>query len=502
MATRTRMDVWNLTNDEGDWPEVLVAYEEAVGRLRALDPPTGRPTNQRGWRFLAAIHGRATAAGTADTSNPLWSKCQHGSWYFLPWHRMYLLAFELIVQDILEDDTWSLPYWYALDPDDRSKAVLPPAFRDQTQPNNLRTDRRSVLANSGRPLPNRSDSVIAALEAEEFSSTEGVATFGGGERARPSFNGGERGLLEGVPHGGVHGWVGDDIDAQGNVIRQGWMGSFFTAGLDPVFWLHHANIDRLWQVWLDHDPAHVNPPPDDPAWSDTQFSFPAVGGGLVTWAIGEVLDTVALGYTYESTAAPSDVAPPAVLVPGGGPDLGLAGADMTPPPPPEVIGATADVSLASPEPVDVELVEPAAVGLGAEPGAATGARVFLRLEGITGTAAAPVYDVYMNVPPGESPADHPELRAGSLSTFGMVETSQADDVEDGSGLTAMFEITSVRDALAEQGRWDPTRVQLSFRPVAPSAPEDVAALEELATSESLEPMPADIRAARVVVIAS
>ena len=22
-----------------------------------------------------------------------------------------------------------------------------------------------------------------------------------------------------------------------------------TAGLDPIFWLHHANIDRLWEVW-------------------------------------------------------------------------------------------------------------------------------------------------------------------------------------------------------------------------------------------------------------
>ena len=28
------------------------------------------------------------------------------------------------------------------------------------------------------------------------------------------------------------------------------MGGFDTAGLDPIFWLHHANIDRLWDVWL------------------------------------------------------------------------------------------------------------------------------------------------------------------------------------------------------------------------------------------------------------
>jgi len=499
--TRTRMDVWNRTTAEGDWPEVLVAYEQAVGRLRALDPPAGAPSNPRGWRFLAAIHGLATSSGTADTSNPLWSNCQHGSWYFLPWHRMYLLAFELIVQDVLDDDTWSLPYWYAVDPDDPNKAVLPPAFRDPTPGNNLRTERRSVLANSGRPLPDLSASVIQALDADDFSSEEGVATFGGGERSRPDFNGREVGLLEGVPHGAVHSLVGNDFDAQGNPIRFGWMGSFFTAGLDPVFWLHHANIDRLWQVWLDHDPSHLNPT-DDPAWFDTDFSFPAAGGGLVTWKIGEVLDTVALGYEYESAAAPSGVAPPAVPVTAGGPDIGLAGGDMTPPPPPEVLGATTDVSLASTEPVDVELAEPAGLGLGASPGEAVEGRVYLRIEGITGTAAAPVYDVYVNVPPGEPPADHPELRAGSLSTFGVMEASQADDVHGGEGLTAAFEITSVRDALAEQGRWDPSRVQLSFAPVAPSAPEDVALLSELEESESLEPTPADLHASRVAVIAT
>ena len=97
--TRTRADVWNLTNAEGDWPDVLKAYELAVGRMRDLDPPTGKPSDPLGWRFQAAIHGLATSSGRPDTSNDLWCNCQHGSWYFLPWHRMYLAAFELIIQD-------------------------------------------------------------------------------------------------------------------------------------------------------------------------------------------------------------------------------------------------------------------------------------------------------------------------------------------------------------------------------------------------------------------
>src|SRR5829696_3498822 len=152
--TRTRNDVWNVTRAEGDWPAVLVAYERAVGLLRALDPPTGPPTNPLGWRFLAAMHGFARQNGQPDMSNPLWNNCQHGSWYFLPWHRMYLLTFESIIQDVLGDDEWSLPYWFALDPDDAGRAVLPPAFRDDTAA--LHTDQRSSSVNSGIPLPDLS----------------------------------------------------------------------------------------------------------------------------------------------------------------------------------------------------------------------------------------------------------------------------------------------------------------------------------------------------------
>ncbi|HEX2125205.1 MAG TPA: tyrosinase family protein [Thermoleophilaceae bacterium] len=489
--TRTRDDVWNLTREEGDWPAALVAYERAVALLRELDPATGPPSNPRGWRFLAAMHGLVAPDGGPDRSNELWSNCQHGSWYFLPWHRMYLMAFELVVQDVLEDDEWSLPYWYAVDPDDEEKAILPPAFREQGS--NLHTDQRSFPANAGLPLPDLSQTVIDALGAEVFSTPAGISTFGGGERATPSFNGGEIGLLEGVPHGAVHSLVGNDYDQAGNPVRFGWMGSFYTAALDPIFWLHHANIDRLWQVWLDLSPANLNPT-GDPAWADTQFSFPSADGDLHTWKISEVLDPESLGYVYASTAPPSAVAPPVAPPVAGGPDVGFGEVPVPEPLPPQVIGTTVDVPLATSEPVEVELSEPADLGfaLDAEAEPAGAGRVFLRVEGVTGTAAAPVYDVYINLPPGEAPAEHLELRAGSLSTFGMTEASQSDDVHDGSGLTTVLDVTSVRDVLEQEGRWDPARVQVSFHPVTPAAtPEEV---------EAADATPADLRAGQISVV--
>ena len=35
----------------------------------------------------------------------------------------------------------------------------------------------------------------------------------------------------------------------------------------------------------------------------------------------------------------------------------------------------------------------------------------------------PAYTVYLDVPEGEAPADHPELRVGALSSFGLAEAS-------------------------------------------------------------------------------
>ena len=43
-------------------------------------------------------------------------------------------------------------------------------------------------------------------------------------------------VLEGF-HNEVHGWVG------------GAMGSILVSPADPLFWMHHAQIDRLWSMW-------------------------------------------------------------------------------------------------------------------------------------------------------------------------------------------------------------------------------------------------------------
>jgi len=56
-----------------------------------------------------------------------------------------------------------------------------------------------------------------------------------------------RRILEGTPHAAPHNWVG------------GTMSSHFSPD-DPIFFLHHANVDRLWALWQDvHDGDLVYP---------------------------------------------------------------------------------------------------------------------------------------------------------------------------------------------------------------------------------------------------
>ena len=52
----------------------------------------------------------------------------------------------------------------------------------------------------------------------------------------------------------------------------GNMGGFNTAGQDPIFWLHHCNIDRLWEEWLAQGGGRVNPTADA-TWMNTDFTF-------------------------------------------------------------------------------------------------------------------------------------------------------------------------------------------------------------------------------------
>ena len=63
----------------------------------------------RSWAYQSAIHGTYL---TGKPSGAPWNQCQHATWFFVPWHRMYLFQFESILRSLLpaaDRDSWALP---------------------------------------------------------------------------------------------------------------------------------------------------------------------------------------------------------------------------------------------------------------------------------------------------------------------------------------------------------------------------------------------------------
>jgi len=98
-------------------------------------------------------------------------------------------------------------------------------------------------------------------------SGSGLPSFGGRTVSQPVHLGGPHGTLELQPHDIIHGAVG----GRGSVAQH-WMSFPATAARDPIFWLHHAMIDRLWNRWL-AQPGTQGNPVGNSVWMNTSFTF-------------------------------------------------------------------------------------------------------------------------------------------------------------------------------------------------------------------------------------
>jgi tyrosinase len=203
---------------------------------------------------------------------------------------MYLYWFERILRQASGDPTLALPYWNYSDSDDQR--ALPVPFRSSTNddgtPNPLYVSQRNSGINNGQPLPSADVSYANAFSYTNFESPSGSGeSFGGQEVSGANHFNSPHGQLETKPHDQVHVNIG------------GWMGDPNTAARDPIFWLHHANIDRLWQRWLNSVDRSANPTQND-AWMNTQFTFFDEKGNQVQQSAKDILNTVQqLNYQYD-----------------------------------------------------------------------------------------------------------------------------------------------------------------------------------------------------------
>jgi tyrosinase len=234
-----------------------------------------------------------------------------------------------------------------------------------------------------------------------------------------------------------------------------------TAAQDPVFYVHHANIDRLWESWkaitLD-GASHTDPPESDRSWRDKAYAVFDKSGTKLNppWLVEEVLATTAtkLGYVYERLAdnawfeancadfpRPIPSAPPEA--PPGTP---VAAVEIGRNAPEEGIAI-------GPEPVDVPVVLAPPEAAGGTPVSISGRPAVLTLEGIAGTGVPAVSIlVYINLPEGVQPNFRSPYFVGTLGLF-TVQPWDADSPHAGHGATQSFDISRNIAALEETGEW-------------------------------------------------
>jgi hypothetical protein len=69
---------------------------------------------------------------------------------------------------------------------------------------------------------------------------------------------------------------------------------------DPVFILHHGNIDRLWSVWRNLTTGGPHSDPSEAEWLQKTFPMPdASGVGFEEYRVADLLDTTPFGYFYD-----------------------------------------------------------------------------------------------------------------------------------------------------------------------------------------------------------
>jgi polyphenol oxidase len=227
---------------------------------------------------------------------------------FLPWHRFFLYFHERILAKLLgDDDKFALPFWNwdNQSPDPPLANVIPLAFANPMYDNKVQSSLYDERRSRCTKWPNLID-LQTALECanqtlelqtslrqwnNRLMYTQLVTAapisrlFFGESYKLGSAPGRGAGTLEVVPHGTVHFWTGDP----NATIPFSDMGIFQYAALDPIFYAHHGNIDRLWEVWKSL-PGGNRKDLSQADYLNTQFLFYDENAALVKVQISQALN--------------------------------------------------------------------------------------------------------------------------------------------------------------------------------------------------------------------
>jgi tyrosinase len=498
MGKYTRSNAWN---NGGTFANTdLLWYAKGVSAMQALPLD-----NLNSWWSFAALHGEyitdtsfpgwghlPSPPATPTTPQPpqsiqdkYWNQCQHQSWYFLPWHRGYLIALEAQIRAAVKagggPSDWALPYW---DYFATSESSIPPAFTATTlpdgSPNPLFVKARYGPQGNGNifvPIPPISQSVMSNDLFTGSDTKTKKPGFGGPKTGFNNQGNGLNGNLESNPHNQVHGAVGGSLPDG----TYGLMSDPGIAALDPIFYLHHCNIDRMWAIW-----NHAgNKNPTDPAWLDgpaasgqREFVMPLPTKSSWVYTPGQMDSLSKVNYTYDTLPA---LAPPVNLLSQRLTRLGAVAlaANVREEEPvehaaeEELLGANEGTlpikgaSAATTVKLTPQVRSRVIASLAFPSVAAPPDRVYLYLENVRGTQDAVSLNVYVNLPEGANPLGHPELLAGTIGLFGLRRASRGDKGHAGDGLDFNLEITNIVDTLHLRNELDTDSIHVIILPQPP-----------------------------------
>ncbi|KAK4398234.1 Polyphenol oxidase II, chloroplastic [Sesamum angolense] len=279
--------------------EYIAKYEKAVELMKALPEDDPRSFMQQ-----ANVHCAYCNLTYEQTGDPSMRLQIHNSWHFFPWHRWYLYFYERILGKLIDDPTFGLPFWNWDNPPGmvmpnmfvkkdsplfnprRNQDHLPPAATDLNYAGKPTTDPSKIIPNNLTEM--YSEMVRNVSTLEDFYGAKYVT----GDKPDPG-----PGTVERGSHTALHVWVGQATPSGED------MGNFYSAGREPLFFSHHANVDRLWSIWRGlRGPKPKDFPESD--WLNANFLFYDENAQLVRVKVADTLENQKMGFVWQEVDLP------------------------------------------------------------------------------------------------------------------------------------------------------------------------------------------------------
>ncbi|URE26138.1 polyphenol oxidase [Musa troglodytarum] len=262
---RVRRPLHLVKDDQG----YMDKYKEAVRRMKNL--PADHPWN---YYQQANVHCQYCNYAYYQQNTDDVPIQVHNSWIFPPWHRYYLHFYERILGKLIDDDTFTIPFWNW---DTKDGMAFPTIFQEESSPlYDPKRDQRHVkngaivdlkYAYTENPASNSEiirENLCFIQKTFKHSLSMAELFMGDPVRAGEKEIEEAHGQLE-VIHNAVHRWIGEPDGYKED------MGDFSTAARDPVFFSHHCNVDRMWEIYRHLRGNRIEFEDND--WLDSTFLF-------------------------------------------------------------------------------------------------------------------------------------------------------------------------------------------------------------------------------------